>query len=390
MGLFHFLKKKKEKKQLEEVAQRYESEVFLENQKTDTVFAKKYMLEQCEEITQSVTDYVAAKQEYDELTKYLKDIQIIEGMDEQDRQKLTDVALNIVTINKAKKSMNEKVNRLQDSQFVLFDNQKEELPKLMKRLRDNENTRDIMKRDMDYLEGEKVEWMYEKTAIKQQQQILKTLSVFVLASEALFIIAFLATMILEYTTASGILLGVVFAVAVIESAVLLKMQNNKTDVLQCTLNYNKAVSIQNSIKIKYINIVNAVEFTCEKYKVRNAAELEKKWQYYLESVKEREKLVQANDDLNYYKSSMVRLLRMYQLYDAGIWPQQAEALANSKEMVEIKHSLLERRQKVRGRMENMNQYIIDSRQKILELGKKNNLMSSEVTGIMDSIDKLFG
>lgn len=386
MGLLNLFRRKKEKKQLEEVVERYESDVLLDSQKADASTIKKYMLEQCEQIAQSVTDYVLAKQEYEELTNYLKDIQIIEGMDEEDHNKVTELATNIVAISKMKNSMSQKVNRLPDSQFLLMDSQKEELPKYMKRLRDNETTRDIMKRDLDYLEGEKMEWTYEKTAISSQQKFLKKLSVFVLVFEALFICSFLITLFAEYTMVSGILLGAVFVIAVIECGILIHMQNNKTEISQCTINYNKAVSVQNSIKIKYINVVNAVDYTLEKFQVRNAAELENRWQLYLEAVKEKERLVQANDDLDYYKGGMVRLLRMYKLYDAAIWPQQAEALSNPKEMVEIKHSLLERRQKVRNRMDSMNHYILESRDKIIELGQKNDLMSAEVTGILDSVN----
>lgn len=39
----------------------------------------------------------------------------------------------------------------------------------------------------------------------------------------------------------------------------------------------------NKVKLKYINVANAVDYACEKYHVKSAGELENQWRYYLEA-----------------------------------------------------------------------------------------------------------
>ena len=95
----------------------------------------------------------------------------------------------------------------------------------------------------------------------------------------------------------------------------------------------------------------AVDYACEKYHVRNADELEEVYGLYLEAVKEREKFRKTNDDLEYYNNELVKTLEKFNLYDEKIWVNYAKAIIDNKEMVELKHDLVARKQKLRGRME---------------------------------------
>ena len=51
--------------------------------------------------------------------------------------------------------------------------------------------------------------------------------------------------------------------------------------------------------------------------------------------------------MNYYYDKLVNLLKKCDLYDSRVWIEQPQALTDQKEMVEIKHNLLVRRQKLR-------------------------------------------
>lgn len=389
MGMFHFFKKRKEKKQLDEVVKRYESEVLLEEQKEDQEIVRRYVLEQCEVMTELTTDYVNAKSEYETVTSYLTDIQTIEeGMDEPDQEKLLEIAENIMHLTQAKDDMLSKVNRLPDSQYNQMERHKDEIPKAIVRLQANEKTQEMIRRDLDYLEGEKVEWTYEKTAIKSEQRIIKRVSIAVMSLLALLVLAFFGAAFLNETQASSVLIVAVLIVAVIESMLLVRIQNNKTLIKQCSANYNKAVSIQNSVKYKYVNVTNAVDYAHELYNVKSAKDFEVKWQLYLEAVKEREKLSRANDDLSYYQEMMVELLRLYRLFDASIWPYQAVAIVDPKEMVEVKHALFERRQKIRNRIEGSMKTIEEAKSRVEQLCMQQKMMTPQIRGILESVDKI--
>ena len=56
-------------------------------------------------------------------------------------------------------------------------------------------------------------------------------------------------------------------------------------------------------------------------------------------------------DMDINESALIKLLRSCNVADPAIWLHQAEALVDSKEMVEIRHGLIIRRQKLRKQME---------------------------------------
>ncbi len=390
MGLFSFIKRRHKNKELMEVSRRYEGEVLFEEQKRNSSDVKRYLVDQCEQLTDAATELSNAKKEYKNITSYLTDIQTIELIEGQDRSKILDSANAIVNLTDARNSMQKKVERLPDSQFYAMDAMKDEILKGAKLLKENEKTQATIKKDLDYLEGEKVEWSYEKLAIKDEQKALTTVIKGFTGSIFALLILFIYLSLNDYSKAENVVIVIMLILAALILVCIIRMQNNKMDIKQCTINYNHAVEIQNSIKLKYVLITNAVDYAHERYHVNNAEELEHDYQMYLEAVKEREKLRETDDDLNYYRASLVKTLRLYRLYDAAIWPYQAEALINPKEMVEVKHTLLERRQKLRNRMDGLNQTVIDTRKQVISLSKDHHIYENELTGILDSVDKILG
>ena len=60
----------------------------------------------------------------------------------------------------------------------------------------------------------------------------------------------------------------------------------------------------NKVKIKYVNMTNAVDYACEKYHVRNGKELEYIWECYMDAVKQK-KFEQNSDDIDYFNNRMI-------------------------------------------------------------------------------------
>ena len=129
-------------------------------------------------------------------------------------------------------------------------------------------------------------------------------------------------------------------------------------------------------------------YACEKYHVKNSYELNYIWEQYLNEVREREKFKKTNEDLEYFNDKLVRLLKRYRLYDAQVWLNQSSALVDKNEMVEVKHNLIVRRQKLRSRIEYNNKNIRERRAEIDNILKKQNINTPEIRGIIDSIDQL--
>ena len=385
-----FFKKRKEKKKLKEVTDRYEADILSSERLKDIDFVKRYVVEQCEQMTKSATELSDLKKEYATLTSYLTDLQLIETMDEEDHNKLLDIANNIVNLNKAKKDMMETLGKIPDSRYNAIGSYEDDIPKAIERLRENERTQAVMKKDMEYLDGEKIEWAYEKSAINDEQNTLKKFSFLLILLIGSAAIVYFCLMNLYGGEKVHLALIIALISGVAECGILWRMQNNKRDILQCNVNYNKAVEIQNSVKLKYVNITNAVDYAHDKYNTKSADDLAADWQKYLEAKKDRERLIEANEDLEYYRNAMVELLRSYNLYDALTWPYQVDALLDPKEMVEVKHAHLEKRQNVRLRMGELIDTVRDTKDVVEKLTTEQNVLNAEVRGIIETVNRITG
>lgn len=386
MKLFKNLKLRKQKK-LEEVSKRYEGEVLLAKDSKNPASVKKYIVEGCEQLTLDVQELANDKHEYRSLTNYLTDIQLIENLNTADRDRLTEVAENIMHLTENKNVSLEITKKMPDSQFRDMEKYQEEAPKAILRLRENEKQQEVLKKDIDYLEGEKLEWTYETHLMNKELKTLKKAVYSLLGLLGALVIFFLVIYVTMEMNAGiyGLLIVGILVLGV--TFLMLRMLNDKAVIKQSQVNYNAAVTLQNRIKLRYVNATNAVEYAKEKYHVSSSQDFEKQWQMYLDICAEKERLERTNDDLDYYKEVLVKILRKYQLYDSGIWQYQAQALVNPKEMVEIKHSLLERRGKLRNRMEFLTENIENKKSDIYRVAKAHDLMNGDVTGILNSVDR---
>ena len=149
-------------------------------------------------------------------------------------------------------------------------------------------------------------------------------------------------------------LGYVIAILISAFAITLmyvKYHDSQRELIRVEKTINKLVLLQNTVKIRYVNNTNLLEYLYVKYDVNSSAELNKLWDKYLQENKAREQEQQMEQDMEINQSSLIKLLRRHEIHDPAIWIHQAQALIDSKEMVEIRHNLILRRQKLRKQME---------------------------------------
>ena len=107
-------------------------------------------------------------------------------------------------------------------------------------------------------------------------------------------------------------------------------------------------------------------------------------------MEEREKFQQLNEELDFYNAKLLRALRSYRLYDTKVWLDQAKALVDPREMVEIKHDLIERRQKLRAKIENDTRSLKDKRKNTERMLVDYPGDTADIREILNSIDRLGG
>jgi hypothetical protein len=204
---------------------------------------------------------------------------------------------------------------------------------------------------MAFLEGKKLEWSMQRAEAVSTQHIMRKSGFILLALFATVMVLFGVLSLYMNMDMQLAITVVAFLAAVSATFILVKYQDAAYAIKQADVNHNHAIILENRAKIKYVNSKNAVDFTCEKYHVRNAYELQFLYEQYQEEARKRESFRKNSDDLEYYSKSLVQYLTRLRMYDARVWINHANAIVDSRELVELKHNLITRRQKLRSRIE---------------------------------------
>lgn len=347
-------------------------------------------LTNCEQIIALSRELEEEKKEYRLVTDYLSDIQKIEALPEPEMAALRETAGNLLKLNQARNEFVNKEQRLSDAQFMLMEQLEDEIPTDIRRMQANESYQSMIKRDMDNLEGEKSEWGEYLVSLTREKKWLRLLLFLLLPVFAAGVCVLGYFQYVKYWDVLLISMVYILVMTVLGGMMILRLQRDRREEKRAQASINRAITLSNQMKAKYVNVTNAVDYAVEKFHVRNAMELNYMWEQYLETVREREAAERTDEDLEYFTEKLIRDLKQYQLYDAAIWIHQANALVDPREMVEVKHYLLVRRQKLRDRMGQQVRDIQDGKKQILKMVREEKEYRKEILEVMNSIDQLCG
>lgn len=383
-----FFKKKQKEKNFEKKMEELNVSVLSDKDLKKSKRIEQHVIECLEQIIDISKVREEELEEYQVVNSYLEDIQILEDMPEEERGKINDVASNVVQLNAARTEFLNSAKKISDAQFALLEQKEKEVPAAIKRLSANEKYQETIKRDMKYLEREKSEWKFQKEYLSHQKKRLTNLlyvfvGLAVTAAVLLLILQFGFQVKLEY-----VWMGYVLVTVAAISFLYLKMMKDSSDIAVAERNANRAIQLQNKVKLRYVGVTNAIDYACEVYHVKSSKELNQDWEYYMDAVRERERYQRTNEDLEYFNGRLVRMLTKYKMYDTQIWVVQAQALIEPKEMVEIKHALITRRQKLRGTMEEQMTEMRSLRGEVEQLRGRIGTMKDKIEDIILAVDQL--
>jgi len=180
------------------------------------------------------------------------------------------------------------------------------------------------------------------------------------------------------------------ATALMITIIFTKHSNASRELKRVEKSINKIILLSNSVKIRYVNNNNLLEYLHIKYGVRNAAELKKVYAQYLEEKKRREAFKQMEKDLEVAERDYLRLLRNTKINDPVVWLHQPAAILDRKEMVEVRHNLIIRRQSLRKRIDYNNDIVAKNAQdEIRDLVDKYPVYATEILEMVAEYDKKF-
>ncbi len=383
MGLLGSMKERLNKKKVQPKEVEYvptQEEVSLKRDDVDIHDKKqreRYVRACLEQMAEASKELETLGGEYNLVTSYLTDMEEIEALPPEIKEQLSNMAKQLVELEDNHKKKKERKNIMPEEQYLHMERIAEYMPEGYEKLKKTEEYQVLVKRDLNRLEGEKQAYYFRRNELQNGQKNMKGMTAICVGS-MVFLMMLLA--ILGVTFKLDVTMGYLIAVLIAAGALTLvyvKHGDSEKELARVNKAINKIVLLQNTVKIRYVNNTNLLEYLYIKYDVDSASDLKKLWAKYEEETKQREEERQLQKDMDFNQAALVRLLRKCKIQDPNIWLHQAVALYDNKEMVEIRHGLIIRRQKLRKQMEynakaaqNAQDEVKDLVQKFPEYAKK--------------------
>lgn len=322
-----------------------------EDESKETRSSESILDSDCDQVVEATFQMEDLKLEYQLVTAYINDIQLIEGLGLEQREALNETARLVVKLSEDRSNLRNSDNKLPDIQYRTFKQLEKEIPGAIVRLEELEDYNSIVKSDMRQLEGEKGALNYnEEQLIEKQGSLRMTMISFSL----MVIIAAILFMVLGniYSASMVIPITLVILLGITVGALLLHLYRQSIyDLALGKKKYNRAIMLLNKVKIKYVNNTNELEYFYSKYNINSLRELTYLWDKYLK-VTEQEKRYKTNTtDLNTYSEQLVHFLKNHKLKDPSVWVYQAESIIDSHEMERVKGNLNVRREKLKEQLD---------------------------------------
>ena len=175
--------------------------------------------------------------------------------------------------------------------------------------------------------------------------------------------------------------------AVAISYVCIKYMDSDRELQRVEKTINKLIQLQNKVKIRYVNNCQLMEYLYLKYNTDSAARLEKLWKMYQDEKEERKQFAEAEAKIEYYQKQLVEQLSNYRVQMPERWIGQTAALLDKREMVEIRHELIQRRQALRKQMDYNQEVAETARNEVKDVAAAYPRYAKEILSMVERYDR---
>ena len=312
---------------------------------------KDYVVGCLEQIKDAQTEIDNLQQEYNIVTAQLKDMEEIEALPAEEAQALKDAAMRLSEVSQSRASHELKSVPMDEGAYQRMEALSDQVETGIEKLKDAEEYHKKIKMDLKRLSGEKEAYAFRKSELTHMMEDLRSVMVVCLSATVFCVVLLL---VLHLGFSMDVRIGYLLTTglcAIAITVIFIKYGDAKKDLRRMERSVNKLILLHNSVKIRYVNNSNLLEYLRLKYRVSNAAELKKLHAKYLEEKKRREAFKQLERELQAAERDLVRILRHAQISDPLIWIHQVAAILDKREMVEVRHNLIIRRQSLRKRVD---------------------------------------
>lgn len=312
---------------------------------------REYVKGCLEQIAEASRELENLQFEYNMVTSYLRDMEEIEALPPEEKAALEDSARKIEALELQQSGYKERKNRMDEEKFRQMERLEDDVQEGLEKLTQSEDYQELIKRDLRKLDGEKQAYFFRK---RELQRVIEDTRSMTIVCTAALVVCILLLLVLQFGFRMNTKLGYLAAAAVgaaVITVIFTKHNDGVRELAQVENGIGRIIRLQNTVKIRYVNNTHLLEYLYMKYNVSSAGELGKSWQQYIEEKEERKNYQDAERELDLCQKELLHILRRYQVKDPMLWLHQTQAILDKKEMVEIRHNLIIRRQSLRRRMD---------------------------------------
>ncbi|WP_287388484.1 hypothetical protein, partial [Lachnospira sp.] len=279
-------------------------------------------------------------------------------------------------------------NQLPMEVFRKLESLEDQIPGAIDDIQSQENYYENVKRDMRMLEGERINLKSEAKSLVRRQLNIRSLAITTIICLMVVFVVFVIAMFKLQDDANTLLFVIVTALAAALALFMFALlRRTEREVYVVENKINKATTLLNKVKIKYINAANTLDYEYAKYDITSSYELAEKFKLFNIMRADQKHLVEMTSALSSAEKELEDILRMLDLYDPHIWLSQARAILSDKEMVEIRHKLTSRRQKLRGQIEYNENRIKEAKNNIKNVTNKNPQYAADALRVVEMYER---
>ena len=348
---------------------------------------KRYIVNCLEQITEASKEIDLLTGEYTLVTSYLTDTDEIEALPKEQRSQINSTAARLAGLEQERNRYREKKNRMRDADFYAIRKREDEIEEGIRKIREGEKYGNLIRQDLHRLDGERHAYEYRRNELENMMNNQRGMAVIFFTA---LVVCVIMLAILQFGFDMDVYVGLFLAVgagAVAISYVCIKYMDAGRELQRVEKTINKIIQLQNKVKIRYVNNCQLMEYLYLKYNTDSAAKLEKRWKLYQDEKEERKQFAEAEAKMEYYQKQLVEQLSNYRVQMPERWISQTAALLDKREMVEIRHELIQRRQALRKQMDYNQEVAESARNEVKEVAALYPKYAQEILSMVERYDR---
>ncbi|MCR5675279.1 MAG: hypothetical protein K6G16_06155 [Lachnospiraceae bacterium] len=289
--------------------------------------------------------------EYRTVTAYLHDLEEIDALPQKDRTEVARLAQRILDAGHGREQFYNRDVQMGQNEFERMHELEPRTGETIARMAEAEEYRRKVTNDLRRLDSEREAYDYRLDELERTVATSRVLMVFTAVfAGALFIALFVMSRLFRLEVIYGYLLTILFA-ALSVTVLYIRAQNAVRERKSVLSGISRLILLQNTVKIRYVNNQNLLNYMAIKYNVKNADEFRRLADLYEKEKDDRARLRGSEKNMMEAQRDLQQRLRNYRLQYPDVWMNQLSGLADPKEEVEIRHHLNSQRQSLRERMD---------------------------------------